>query len=820
MSPPELEVDHVTARTASVLAEALYWFPVRHHSPSVALFVERAIARRAPEVIFLEAPSEAQSLLKHVVDKRTRPPVAIYSSYRDDDNVLGLAGIASPSPDIPAKLASFYPLLAYSPEYVVLREAAERGIDVCFMDLPHYATVEPRRPDRDEDDDDDDGAPRAPTVAPGPAQDWQRYVEGSRFYRRLAEAGGYRSWDEAWDALFEVSDRFPDEDAFRQELMHFCAAVRATTPLASMMKDGTIARERFMWRTIQQGLAARGLRAEQAMVVCGGFHVFMDREDLEPPPDPPRGTVYSTLTPYSYFRMSEASGYGAGNRAPAYYERLHAARAASGEALGVAGAATVAMIEHVVDALRRGRKAEESVSSADAIAIADHARMLAKLRGRAAPLLDDIRDAIVTCCCKGRPDEEGVHLARAMRESEIGSAIGRVTPDIGQLPLLHDFYAKLEEHELAAALDKEKRLDVVLDLRDAPQAARSAFLHRLSFLKVPFATLRDRGAKGATMFRETWRIAWSPSVEPELMEKNLYGDTVEAAAMALLEEQIAETEAHAGPTCERLLGSVSMDLPALVLHLYDKCSEAIEDDGSFASLAEAVGHLGILDRMAAHRELSRDLVRHLLGRAFDRAAFAIPTVASVPSEDRPAVVHGLRVLAEALLADEDGLFDRDVLVAGLRAAGSDSTIPHMRGVFDGLLAETRAEGPEFLGGRLMAFAKERPDVLVTAGAYLDGVLSVSHTSVMLGAGALVAALDELFKIAAWDAFVLMLPELRSAFERLHARHRDTISSRVAERHGLKDADAIAKLGTSSVEGAVALAEIDRMTATIMEEWLR
>ena len=33
----------------------------------------------------------------------THPPVAIYSSYRDDDNVLGWAGVLSPAEDIPAR---------------------------------------------------------------------------------------------------------------------------------------------------------------------------------------------------------------------------------------------------------------------------------------------------------------------------------------------------------------------------------------------------------------------------------------------------------------------------------------------------------------------------------------------------------------------------------------------------------------------------------------------------------------------------------------------------------------------------------------------
>ena len=93
-----LDADALRDRCAAVLAEAPYWFPVRHHSPAVARHLETVIQARRPKVIFLEGPSEANDLIPHVVDAKTKPPVAIYSSYRDDENVLGLAGIESPAP--------------------------------------------------------------------------------------------------------------------------------------------------------------------------------------------------------------------------------------------------------------------------------------------------------------------------------------------------------------------------------------------------------------------------------------------------------------------------------------------------------------------------------------------------------------------------------------------------------------------------------------------------------------------------------------------------------------------------------------------------
>src|SRR5579872_6888017 len=117
------------ARTDAVLGDAPYWFPVRHHSPAVARHLEAAILARRPSLVLIEGPSEANDLIPHLTDPQTRPPVAIYSSYRDDGNLSGPAG-----GDVPARSACWYPLLSYSPEYVALLAARRVGAAAVFID--------------------------------------------------------------------------------------------------------------------------------------------------------------------------------------------------------------------------------------------------------------------------------------------------------------------------------------------------------------------------------------------------------------------------------------------------------------------------------------------------------------------------------------------------------------------------------------------------------------------------------------------------------------------------------------------------------------
>ncbi len=789
----------IARRVETVLTDPLYWFPVRHHSPTTARHLREALRARRPKVVFIEGPFEANDLIRHVTDAKTEPPIALYSSYRDDDNVLGLNGVVSPAADIPARFAVWYPMTSYSPEYVAMKTAAALGAEVVFVDLPHHALIRPRPVDGID----------TPAPPPPSAPDEDRLLTASGFYRALADAAGFRSWDEAWDTLFE-DPASADFEAYRRELATFCCAARATADLAAEAAGGTVDRERHFLKVIRETLAARGLEAEQAAVVCGGFHLFLDRDDLAPPPEPPAGTVYTTIVPYSYFRVSEMAGYGAGNRAPQFYQACHD--------LTQAGRAGDIALEHCIAVLRLVRRAGDPLSTADAIAATHHAALLARLRGRSRPTLDDIDDALVTCCCKGNPAEEGARLRKAMDSAAIGTRIGKVTPALGRLPVVDDFHAQVADLGLGEAIGKEKRLHLKLDKRQPLDARRSAFLHRLRFLEIPFATMAGSGGDASgTLFREDWQLKWEPRTEPALIEETLYGDTVEAAALARLREAIARAGAGAGETSERLLQAVDMDLPDLIPAVETACGAAIDADPNFVSLALALRNLGLLGRHAVFRGLRRDLLEVLLVRSHDRACFALPAAASVPDDQARPVVDALVTVADLSQRAEAGRFDRDLFADSARRAADDSPVPFLRGAFLGLLCEIRELPADALAAEVAALALASPDKMATAGDLLDGMLAVSRTSILLGADALVAAVDDLLRAAEWDPFLVMLPRLRAAFERIGDAQRDSLAATVARKYGLSTAADVRTM-TGSLGATALVARLDAAVASALAGW--
>lgn len=453
-----IDINALTTHVDRVLDDPLYWFPVRHHSPAIARAVAESIERRQPKIVFIEGPSEAAAMIEFLVDAKTRPPVAIYSSFK----------AAQPDPaGQPVRYAAWYPIVAYSPEYVAMSAARKIGAHVVFIDLPHYAIVAPG------------AAPQTPSLLN--RRDLEEIAPQSNFYRTLARAAGHRTFDETWDRLFETPREGDDDsvEPLRREVALFCAAVRATTDPRTLEADGTLQRERFMWQTIRQTLASERVAPEEAMVVCGGFHVFLDRDDPQPPPPIPEGTPSVTVTPYSYYRLSQLSGYGAGNRAPRFYELCYDHhRAGAGQDRVV--------IDYVIDVLKEARRRGEPLSAADAIGATQHAFMLTRLRGRRQPVLDDILDALVTCCCKGDPRTDATHLMESIDEVNIGTQLGRAcfaVPEVASVA--PEQWDEVVQGLLALAEPVVQRDDLDPDLF-AAHVGRAARVSTMPFLRGAF----------------------------------------------------------------------------------------------------------------------------------------------------------------------------------------------------------------------------------------------------------------------------------------------------------------------------------------------
>src|SRR5262249_51868484 len=134
----------------------------------------------------------------------------------------------------------------------------------------------------------------------------------------------------------------------------------------------------------------------------------------------PRADTSLTLMPYSYYRLSSQSGYGAGNHAPAYFQRLYDGRRAN-----QAEHLPARFLTEVCHGMRRQGQIRSPAEVIEAVRLA---HSLAALNDSPAPTLRDLRDAAT--CCLGRGESEAIRPA--LSTVEIGNAIGKLPKGVGR----------------------------------------------------------------------------------------------------------------------------------------------------------------------------------------------------------------------------------------------------------------------------------------------------------------------------------------------------------------------------------------------------
>ena len=224
-----------------------------------------------------------------------------------------------------------------------------------------------------------------------------------------------------------------------------------------------------------------------------------------------------TLMPYSYFKLSSQSGYGAGNRAPAYFELLwHALDQDTFPDMAAKYLSLVA--RHLLREAGTHRSTAEVI---DGVRVAQD--VVRPSRMAQAPTLADLRDAATTLLGQG----ELITVKDALARVDVGTAIGELPKGVSQTSIQEDFERELTRLRLEKYKTSVKQ-ELVLDLRENRQAKTSKKLRSLTspvrhsftgmrILEIGFAkSVATR--EQSTNWKERWDLQWSPESEIALVE--------------------------------------------------------------------------------------------------------------------------------------------------------------------------------------------------------------------------------------------------------------------------------------------------------------
>jgi hypothetical protein len=695
-------------------------YGVRHHGPGSARSVRAALTEQQPDVVLIEGPPEADALVALAGEADMQPPVA-------------LLGYVPREP----RTAAFWPFAVFSPEWQAISYALRAGVPVRFCDLPaaHQLALPEEKGPRSRVDPVGELAGAA--GYDDPERWWEDVVEhvpGPAVFGALAEAIGLLREDAGPDP----------RDAVREA--HMRKVLRAT------VKDGY----------------------QRIAVICGAWHVPALQLLPSAAADDrllrglPKKKVTLTWVPWTYGRLSYASGYGAGIRSPGWYDHLFSAPGQPIERW-LAKAAAVLRDEGI------------PVSSAHVIEAVRLAEALAALRGRPLAGLEEVTEAARAVLC------EGSDLLTALigRKLVVGERLGTVPADTPMVPLqrdLHDQQRRLRLRPEAAPHDYD------LDLRKPNDLARSHLLHRLTLLGVKWGAPREAQSANIGTFRESWQLTWRPELDLALIEASMWGSTVAAAAAERARSRAAAATALDELTALAelcLLAELGDALPAVLTAVRDRA--ALDTDvthlmAALPALVRAARYGDVRGTDPARLgEVAIEMITRICA-GLPGAAASLDEDAERTVRDRIDAVHS----ATGLLADPAS---RERWLATLeRLVLAGRCPPLISGRLTRLLLDagriTAGEaGPRM--SRELSAAAPAPAAAGWAEGFLAGSgLLLVHDDKLLGlADGWLAGLTE-------DGFAAVLPALRRTFGGFAPPERRAIGEKASRLDGSGRAPAV------------------------------
>jgi hypothetical protein len=687
-------------------------YGIRHHGPGSAAGLRAALEATPPAVVLVEGPPDADALLPFVLHAAMVPPVALLV-YNPAD----------------LKQASFFPFAEFSPEWVAIRFALERGIPVRFMDLPMSHAFALRSADAEEGLRDDP-------------------------FSEIAALAGFSDPERWWEHMFEHGGR-GGQTAFDM-VLELMQALRSgkTTPESRE----TLLREAWMRQQIRTALKESG---GTVAVVCGAWHapVLADTPHRKAADDAAllkglkKVKTQCTWTPWTFERLARRSGYAAGVLAPAWYRVLW-------------NHPTQAHTVWLSMAAQMLRRRDVDVASAHVIEAVRLSETLASLRGAEQPGLDALREAAVSVM--GAGSETLMQLLE--KELETGDVLGAVPDAVPSAPIKADFEAEVKKCRLEKSSSAK---DLALDLREPAHLRKSRLLHRLRILGVPWGEPDASAGEGKQgRFHEGWELRWQPDYEVNLIEAGIWGNTVEDAARQYLRQKAAE--AAGLPAMSTLLGqALKADLPEVFDDLLARLQAMSAASNDALYLADTLLPLAEVLRYGSARGIDTRAVAQVLDGIVPRLCIHLPAACQGIDESFAAdVLKQVLAANRALGLLQNDAFDRQWNDTLLVLAENDGTAPLIAGLAARLTFDHQTASAAETATR-MSYRLAHAQAPVQATLWLEGFL--------YGSGLLLIHHPALWNIVdAWltglsaDRFTEQLPLLRRAFSRYGSGEREKL----------------------------------------------
>lgn len=771
---------------------ATYVLGVRHHGPGSARRVRERLEALRPDLILVEGPPEAEELLGQVAREGMKPPVALLAY----------------EPTNPQN-AVFYPFAAFSPEWQAMLYAATQGTELHFFDLPliyrlaqtevkaeETSEASPSEAPTDEATEELSTPPTEQTESSTSATDEESPVGVSAVlppdeeeledafispdpFDVLAEIDGLSDGEAWWSLRIESS---PDGAEVFEAVSEAMTALREAFPERTSEHD--LVREAWMRKQIREAERA-GDRV--IVVICGAWHApalearakIKIKEDNERLKGLPKTKITCTWIPWTYDRLSLYSGYGAGITSPGWYDYLWYHPEDDGT-LWVSR-----MAKHL-------RRKNMDTSVAHVIETVRLAHATAALKEYPRALLEDYNQAAITVMGFGDP----ILLDLIKEELVIGNRLGSVPDDVPKVPLLVDI--ERQQKRLRLPFTSEIKT-VTLDLRKPLDLEKSIFIHRLDLLGIGWGT--ERGVSGKGTFKEQWELYHKPEQIISIIERAVWGNTLQQATEAYMSHQAMEAQSIRR-LAELLDEAIPADLPGLVTMMTKRLDELSASAGDVGEMLDTIPKLIRILRYGSVRALDfshlEGILRVMVARSVAGGLQACSGIDETAADD---LYNSLREVDQALmtLADEEL---RELWLAFLEELRTSSQVhPLLAGMATLLLNQADRLSSEQIAHSLSYHSSVGMKPLDMA-YWLEGFLRSSSTLLLLEDRLWELVNDWICGITA-ENFHELLPVLRRTFSEYSPAERRNLGEKARHYDGKRSSTQSVGMSTEPLDHAEA-----------------
>ena len=808
------------------IKDNIIFFPIRHHSPACSYHLKKIFESFKPDAVLIEGPSDCNDLMKYMIEEDTKAPFCIYSSYVDGNN---------------EKYRCYYPFLNYSPEFTAIKEALKNNIHCRFIDMPYASMIEnyniensdtEKENNNVEEDleteeinkENDADTKKRKLISIYDNDDNKFNVNA--YTVELTKKAGLRTFAELWERDFEIN-------GIVKESRDFIRSVYALGYYMRLIEDEdfeTRNREYVMALNVKDALE----KYNRVLVITGSFHTkgIIDKLKEDEKDNKKLNKEYkslkkyiisnaaSYLIPYSFEEADAGKGYRAGIEFPAFYNLVYKEleNYIDNKKSDIKNTFLNVVMSFIIKASNIDRH-NHNVSIPDCINAYYMAVNLAKLRGKHSAGVYELIDAAKSAFVKGDISLENTSNLDLMLKLLSGIANGQVSSKSIVPPVVIDFRNKCKEYRIK--IDKTEEIESTLDIvKDKSHFEKSKFFHKMQFLEVGFCKL-ERGPDyvnkiNKNLAREVWKYEYKTIVEASLIDKSVYGVTIEELASNIISERL-DGNIDSNEVSKLMIKANVMGIYSFFTNNYNRIESLILNDNNFISLCSCLNNLSYLANMEAINDnLSKDreslfdnydivsIIESLAKDVFVLAVVNMDFMKNLKEEEALKNSYYMKNLYSFILENPNWC-DIDLF--------NDKIDSMLDNTFGSSHIYAVCLSLKYKSGRFTAdeFSSIVSNFLESSDSeassyFLNGILLAARDILFIN-DSIINSIDNIIKNLDEDKFIEILPNFRYAFTNLSPVEIERLSKTIAYMYGVNKDKILADINLS-IEDAKKASYID------------